>query len=106
MREAAAGDPTAAAPRLEALRGLKFLELAPEATALADQLLRRGGLPRKATADAFHVAISVVEGMDYLLTWNCRHIANTTMRGKIEAICREEGFEPPIICTPEELVHA
>ena len=106
VREAAAGDPTAAAPRLEVLRGLKILELAPEATALAEQLLRRGGLPRKATADAFHVAISVVEGMDYLLTWNCRHIANATMRGKIEAICRDEGFEPPIICTPEELVHA
>ncbi len=106
VREAAAGDREAAALRLDALRGVSLLRLTPEATALAENLLRRGGLPRKATADAFHVAIAVVGGMDYLLTWNCTHIANATMRARIGQICRGAGFEPPIICTPEELVHA
>lgn len=105
-RESAAGDARAAHLRLVALKGIKLLRLKPEATALAGELVRRGGLPRKATADAFHVAIAVVDGMDYLLTWNCKHIANATMRGRIEMICRDAGFEPPVICTPEELVHA
>ncbi len=54
--------------------------------------------------DALHIAVAAVHGMDYLVTWNCTHIANATMRGRIEAICRGAGFEPPIICTPLELV--
>jgi hypothetical protein len=57
-------------------------------------------LPR----DAFHIAIAAVNGVDYLLTWNCKHIANATLRGRIEKVCRDAGYEPPIICTPEELV--
>jgi hypothetical protein len=58
----------------------------------------------KAAIDALHVAIAVVDGMDYVLTWNCTHIANAAIRDKIERTCREAGFEPPIICTPEELM--
>ena len=61
-------------------------------------------MPAKAYADAVHVAVAAVHGLDYLLTWNCSHTANATMRGKIEAICRATGFEPPVICTPVELV--
>lgn len=53
--------------------------------------------------DALHIAIAVVHGMDYLVTWNCAHIANATMRGRIETTCRARGYVPPIICTPEEL---
>jgi hypothetical protein len=52
------------------------------------------------------VAIAAVQGMDYLLTWNCRHIANASIPGKIEGACREAGMQPPIICTPEELLEA
>jgi hypothetical protein len=58
---------------------------------------------RKATVDAFHIGIAAAHQIDYLLTWNCRHIANATMRGTIDAICRSEGLDPPVICTPEEL---
>lgn len=47
--------------------------------------------------------MAAVHGMDYLLTWNCRHIANATLRVKIEELCRDAGFEPPTICTPLEL---
>ncbi len=56
-----------------------------------------------AARDAVHVSIATVHGMDFLLTWNCTHIANAVMRPKIEKVCRSAGFEPPTICTPEEL---
>ena len=59
-----------------------------------------------ARLDAVHVAIAALNGMDYLLTWNCRHLANAAIRGKIENACRQAGMQPPIICTPEELVEA
>jgi predicted nucleic acid-binding protein len=104
LDEAAAGDSSAAAQRLEALRDLPLLEITPEATELGRQLLRAAALPSKAAGDALHIALSAVHGINYLLTWNCTHIANATMRPRIEAICRATGFEPPIICTPLELV--
>jgi hypothetical protein len=52
--------------------------------------------------DALHIAVATVHGMDYLLTWNCTHIANAITRPKIELICRVAGYEPPVICTPPE----
>ncbi len=61
-------------------------------------------IPKGAEIDAFHIAVAAVNGMDYLLTWNCKHIANAAMRPKIEEICRNHGFEPPTICTPQELM--
>lgn len=103
LDEAAAGDAGAAAQRLEALRDLPLLELTAEVTALSVHLLREAALPPKAAADAFHIAFAATHGVDFLLTWNCTHIANATMRPKIEAICRMNGFDPPVICTPLEL---
>ena len=61
-------------------------------------------LSRRQRFDALHIAVAAVHGMGYLVTWNCTHIANATMRGRIEAICRRAGFDPPLICTPLELV--
>jgi hypothetical protein len=61
-------------------------------------------MPAKARLDALHVATAAVHGMDYLLSWNCKHIANAMLRSRIESICRTAGFEPPVICTPLELV--
>jgi predicted nucleic acid-binding protein len=102
--EASAGDADAAERRVAALQGLVLLELTSDATMLAGELVRRGGLPAKAKIDALHIALASVHGLDYLVSWNCAHIANATMRGRIEGICREAGFDPPIICTPIELV--
>jgi predicted nucleic acid-binding protein len=102
--EAGAGDAGAAAQRLEALRGVPRLVLTADATALGRDLLREAALPSKVTADALHIALAAVHGVDCLLTWNCAHIANAVMRPKIEAICRANGFEPPVICTPLELL--
>ena len=62
-----------------------------------------GAVPRKATEDALHLALAAVHGIQFLLTWNVKHIANAAMRQAIERVCRESGFEPPVICTPEEL---
>jgi hypothetical protein len=66
-------------------------------------LVVAGAVPHQAEIDAYHIAIAAVNGMEYLLTWNCTHIANARIRPKIEAVCRLRGFEPPIICTPLEL---
>jgi hypothetical protein len=104
ISEAARGDAEAAARRLEALSGTPVLTVNRAAAAFATTLLRERILPPKARIDALHVAIAAVQGMDYLLTWNCRHIANASIRGKIEGACREAGMQPPIICTPEELL--
>ena len=104
IREAGGGDPEPAALRLKAVEGIQVLELSPEARSLAKQLITEGPLPEKAELDALHIGIAVVNGMDYLLTWNCTHIANAAMRHMIEAVCRSMGYEPPVICTPEELM--
>ncbi len=104
LEESAGGDAQAAKERLEALSGVAVLKISEEATALAGRLIEGVALPEKATADALHIAIAVVGGVDVLLTWNCRHIANAAMRHRIEAVCRTEGYEPPVICTPVELM--
>ena len=106
LTEAGRGNPEAAARRLEALRDIPNLQFRRELAALSRALVRGGTLPVKARLDAAHVAVAAVNGIDFLLTWNLRHLANAALRGKIEQTCREAGFVPPIICTPEELMEA
>jgi hypothetical protein len=104
LDEAASGDPEAARRRMEILAGIPLLDPAGEVDALANAILTRVGLPQKASRDSLHVAIATINGMDYLLTWNCSHIANAEFQRPIAAVCRGYGFEPPIICTPYELL--
>jgi hypothetical protein len=104
ITEAGGGNAEAASRRLAALEGIPSLAVTVEAADLAARFVRAQAMPEKAAIDALHVAIAVVNGMDYVLTWNCTHIANAAIRDKIERACREAGFEPPIICTPEELM--
>lgn len=104
VQEVSNGDITAAQRRLEVLANIPLLILTPEAVMLADRLIQEGPLPLKAGADAMHIAIATVNGMDYLLTWNCTHLANAAFRARIEQLCREQGYEPSIICTPQELL--
>jgi predicted nucleic acid-binding protein len=101
--EAGTGDGKAAAERLEALRGATLLSVTEEAILLASDLVVGHGLPANARVDALHVAIAAVHGMAFLLTWNCKHIANASTRHRIEELCRAAGFEAPILCTPLEL---
>lgn len=104
VRECQAGDPTAAAERMVTLEGLPLLEQTEAATRLALALVEQVPLPDRAALDALHIALAAVHGMDYLLTWNCTHIANAAFREPIESVCRASGYEPPTICTPEELL--
>lgn len=104
LAEARRGDPAAAARRLQVADDLEVLAATVEAQSLASALLRSAALPKKAAIDAVHVAMAAVHGMDFLLTWNCTHIANAIMRPRIEAVCEADGFQAPVICTPEELV--
>ena len=102
--ECAAGDPEAGADRLNLIDEISQLDVSEPVFDLADSLLSSVPLPENAQIDALHVAVAAVNGVQYLLTWNCRHIANATLRPKIEAVCRESGYEPPTICTPQELL--
>ena len=104
LDEASAGDTAAALERLKALQDLPLLDITPEVTELASHILASGKVPRKAATDAAHIAISAVHGMDFLVTWNCVHIANATNAKALALICRANGCECPVICTPEELM--
>ena len=103
LEEAAAGQPQAAAERLAALAWIAVLGVNSAVSDLSQLLLKSSAIPMKAAIDAVHVAVAAANGMDFLLTWNCKHIANAATRGKIEQTCRLAGFTPPVICTPEEL---
>jgi len=104
MQEAGGGDAEAANARLSVMKRIALLEASDEAANLTDRLLDSGVIPRKAADDAAHIAIAVTSGVDYLVTWNCRHIANAEIRSQIEKVCRAAGYEPTIICTTDELL--
>jgi len=102
--EAAAGDPDAARDRLEILKSLPLLNISESVLLLASSLLRPDIIPEKAARDAAHIAVSAVHGIEYLMTWNCTHLANAMIIKKVQAICTQHGFACPVICTPEELM--
>nr|VFJ67705.1 MAG: PIN domain-containing protein [Candidatus Kentron sp. DK] len=102
--EVARGDPDAAAERLKALKAIPEIEVTEQAAIIAEKLLLEALLPGKARVDALHIAVAAIGGMDYLLTWNCTHIANPAFRPRIESVIRSFGYSPPIICTPQELL--
>ncbi len=102
--EAARGDAQAAAQRLSLLQGIEQLALTEAVDVLTAALLQAAALPPQALEDTVHVALAAVHEIDYLLTWNCKHIANATKRHVIERVRSANGYRPPIICTPEELL--
>lgn len=71
---------------------------------LAKQFLAQSNLPEKANIDAIHIAVATVHSMNYLLTWNCKHIANAQIQRKLAEVSFALGYELPIICTPYELL--
>jgi len=104
LTEAGKGDKNAAAKRLTILKDIELLEFSKEAVELADIFIRRKAVSEKMGTDMLHIAVATVYGSDYLLTWNCKHIANAEIFKKIAKICIEEGYEMPTICTPEGLM--
>jgi hypothetical protein len=104
IKETSQGDAAIASQRLEIVRNLTLLDLNQFVLDLAEQFLRRSNLPAKADVDAVHIAAATVHGMDYLLTWNCKHIANAQIQSKLAEISLSLGYELPILCTPYELL--
>lgn len=104
--EVSRGDPDAVARRLNAIQGLSALPIVPDAIRLAKRLIDTEALPRVAVEDALHIGLSAVNGIHYLLTWNCKHIANAERLWQINDLIRGEGLEPPLICTPEEFLES
>ena len=104
LDEARAGDPEASQRRLTLLENIPAIEITDQMIALSRQLAEELPLPASADVDALHIAVATVGGMGYLLTWNLKHIANATLRKQIESVCRIQSYEPPIICTPYELM--
>lgn len=103
IAEASRGDTDAAARRMALLDGMQVLRIGDTVAALAQRFLDRHAIPAAAGADAVHVAIAAVSGIQYLVTWNCKHIANAERFDAIATVCVEMGFRSPIICTPDEL---
>ena len=102
--EVAMGDAKASDKRMGTIAEMPILRTTEEAVSLAERLVSMGPIPHEAAADALHIAIAAVNGVDYLLTWNCKHMANATLRSRIEAKVEEAGYACPVICTPEELM--
>jgi len=100
------GDNNAVRRRQEAVAILPRMQITDEADALALRLLQAHALPRNAGDDALHVALAAVHEMDILVTWNCRHIANSIMEPKIVTTIVEAGYTPPLIMTPEKILKA
>ena len=102
--EASVGDPTEVEKRLAIISDMAALEITEEAESLTQAILAGGILPPRAVRDAAHVAVAAVHVVDYLLTWNCRHLANAQIARRIALVCERLGYRMPIICTPEELM--
>lgn len=102
--ECSAGDTTAASERLELINNIPILAVSADAQSIADDLIANYGIPASEPRDALHISIAAVNGIQYLVTWNFRHIANAETRSIIERVCRQNGYVPPLICSPDELL--
>jgi hypothetical protein len=104
IQECSAGDGQAVARRLSIVEKMALLEMNEHAEHLSEHLLMSGVIPKKCAEDALHIALATVHGIDFLLTWNCKHIANAHIQRKLELAVRQKGYELPVICTPEALM--
>ena len=104
LDEAGAGDADAVAKRLALLADFPLLDATPEALDLAQALVDRGAISPRKVADAAHIAVATVHHMEFLMTWNCTHLANAEVLAQVQAICAKLGYAAPIVCTPEELL--
>jgi len=103
LDECGEGDPSAATERLEILQGIPLLDESDDAEMLAQLLIDRKAVPASEPRDALHIATAAVHGVQFIATWNFKHILNPHLQAQIAGTCREAGFIPPVICTPEQL---
>jgi len=102
--EIQAGDDEASKRRMDEIGKFLVLEATVEAESLTKAIVEAGAIPKQAVRDAAHIAVAAVNDMDYLLTWNCRHMANAQIIRGVSAVCEAHGYSVPVICTPEELM--
>ncbi|MCF7977425.1 MAG: type II toxin-antitoxin system VapC family toxin [Chromatiaceae bacterium] len=103
VQEISKGDEEAAQKRLTAIEGIPMLGTSEEALVLAEHLLDRGAVPPNSEEDALHIGIAAASGVNFLLTWNFKHINNAHTKALISSIIEAHGFVCPILCSPEEL---
>lgn len=101
--EISGGDPIAAARRLRAVANIPSIHITPEAQLLADALVASKAVPENSVRDALHIAIAATQGIDFLLTWNFKHINNAETKALIARVIEADGWVCPILCSPEEL---
>lgn len=101
--EALRGDPDAAGKRIDAIEGIVSLEIDDEVIQITEKIVEAGVISKKSATDAAHIAVASRHGVDYLMTWNCAHIANAEILGRMSYVVAEAGYYLPIICTPDEL---
>ena len=104
LEEAERGDPREAQRRITLLDDLRTLPLSPEAAAFAHKLIEAGAVPPQSLSDAQHIAIAVVHSIEYLVSWNYKHIVNETKRQHIKDVCLAAGYQPTTLSTPEALM--
>src|ERR1035437_8843371 len=104
LREAAAGDPRASRQRLDILSTLTVLRRTQAVDELAEAFLSAGALPAKAKADAAHLAVATAHRVDYLLTWNCKHLANAEVWLRVRPLVEQRGYRMPMVCRPLQLM--
>ena len=104
IEECGDGDPDAAKERLDVVKNVDLIETSPEAEELAELLVNRLAVPASAPRDALHIAIATVNAVQFIVTWNFKHILNPHLQMKIANACREGGYDPPVICSPQQLL--
>lgn len=104
FQEAEVGDPEVAQRRINYIKNIDSLEISDKSVQLAEILVNEGVVPHKYAEDALHIAVCAVNGIDFLLTWNCKHIANAVLRHRIEEVVESQNYQCPVICTPAELM--
>lgn len=104
--EISAGDSNEIQKRQAIVEGLDVLEMSTDAETLTTSLIHTDIFPPRAVRDAAHIAVATVHGVEYLLTWNCKHLANAQLADRLSKVCEQEGYRLPHICTPEELLES
>ena len=102
--EAGQGDTEASQKRLKIISEFDLLDINEEVANLAAMILQSGIIPKKSSIDAAHISIATVHNMQFLLTWNCTHIANAEITTALHSLCLSSGYQCPVICTPIELM--
>jgi len=104
LDECGDGDSDAAKERLDLIKDVDLIEPSNEAEELAKSLVNRLAIPASEPRDALHISIAAVNGVQFIATWNFKHILNPHLQTRIANTCREGGFNPPVICTPQQLL--